>query len=167
MAADDITDADANGISENSDPHMRILLIEDSAADILLVRIGLEHTGIRCELSVIEDGQKAIAFLESVDQQGNAPTLDLILLDMNLPKCGGGDILKRLRSTKRYAGTPVIVMSGSESPADYRIAQQNGAQYFPKPSSLVGFIELGALVRGVFDSTDDRRAERRAEGGAA
>ncbi len=138
-----------------------ILLAEDNAADVGLVREALKEHGVDCGLHIVKDGAQAIAFLNQVDQDPKWPRLDLLLLDMHLPKHDGEDILKRLRSTERYAQTPVIVMTSSLSPHDERTAERHAAlHYFRKPSSLMQFLELGGIVKSVLTSRKPGSQER-------
>ncbi len=103
---------------------------------------------------VTNDGAKAIAFIDSLDKDSKAPRLDLVLLDMHLPKRDGEDILKTLRATERYGQTPVIVMTASDAPEDLEKAEKNAAlSYFRKPSSLAEFMQLGSLVRSVLSAS--------------
>src|ERR1044071_3075317 len=88
-----------------------ILLAEDSAADVGIVRLALRDQDFIHVLHVASDGAEAIAFIERADNDSKAPGPDLLLLDMHLPKFGGEAILERLRSTERYAQIPVIVMT--------------------------------------------------------
>jgi CheY-like chemotaxis protein len=127
-----------------------ILIAEDNAADVTLVREALKKHDVDCTIHVKNDGAQVIAFLDSMDADPQGPSLDLILLDMYLPRRNGADILKRLRSTQHYAQTPVIVMTASDSPVDREKAEQNAAlHYFRKPTSLAEFMELGAIVKSV------------------
>jgi CheY-like chemotaxis protein len=131
-------------------PDCLILIAEDNPADVVLVREALKQHQVDCALHVIHDGAKAIAFLQSLDADPEAPRLNLVLLDMHLPKRDGDDILKTLRSTERYGQTPVIVMTASAAPEDQQKAEENAAlSYFRKPTSLAEFMKLGALVRSV------------------
>jgi len=134
--------------SQNRPYH--ILLAEDSAADVGLVRIALREQNLEHILHVARDGEEAIAFIENADANSNAPGPDLLLLDMHLPRYSGEQILQRLRSTERYAQTPVIVMTSSDSPEDEDRAQKHAALvYFRKPSRLEEFIRLGGIVREI------------------
>jgi DNA-binding response OmpR family regulator len=86
--------------------------------------------------------------------------MDLLLLDMHLPKRGGEDILKCLRSTERYAQTPVIVMTASDAPSDHHMAEEHAAlHYFRKPANLAEFMELGVIARGVLSGQKARDSE--------
>jgi len=132
-----------------------ILLAEDNAADEALVREALHEHGIACALHVVKDGAQAIAFLQNLDNQnldndGTRPGLDLLLLDMHLPRHDGTEILRTLRSTENYAQKPVIVMTSSASPSLRAAADKHAAMhYFRKPSSLEEFMLLGGIVKDV------------------
>jgi|SRR5579872_5151469 len=127
-----------------------ILLAEDSAADVGIVRIALRDLKLNHVLHVARDGEEAIAFIEKADNDTKAAGPDLILLDMHLPRYNGEEILQRLRSTERYAQTPVVVMTSSLAPEDQDRAQKHAAlYYFRKPSRLEDFIQLGAIVRDI------------------
>jgi CheY-like chemotaxis protein len=133
-----------------------ILLAEDNPADITLVRRALKSHGVDCELHVIQDGAEAIQWITNLDQAPNAPVLDMMLLDMHLPKHDGPEILRCLRSTENYAQTPVIVMTSQDSKAVAGQASRNAAMcYFRKPSSLDEFMELGAIVKTLLSSNTD------------
>jgi len=127
-----------------------IVLAEDNAADVMLVRLALKGSGVHSQLRVLDDGDKAVAFIEEVEANPDAGPIDLWLLDMHLPKRDGDEILKRLRSSERFARTPVVVMSASDAPSDLANAQKHSAMhYFRKPNSLAEFMQLGAIVRGL------------------
>lgn len=128
----------------------QILLAEDSAADVGIVRIALRDQGLDHVLHVARDGEQAISFIQKADNDRKAPGPDLLLLDMHLPKYNGEEVLKCLRSTELYAQIPVVVMTSSDSPADHDQAQKHAAMfYFRKPSRLDEFIQLGIIVRDI------------------
>jgi two-component system response regulator len=146
----------------------QILLAEDSAADVGIVRIALRDQNLNYVLQVATDGEEAIAFIEKADADSKAPGLDLLLLDMHLPHYSGEQILQRLRSTERLAQTPVVVMTASAAPEDEDRAQKNAAlYYFRKPSRLQEFIELGEIVREILETTGTGAEARRGEGDEA
>ena len=120
------------------------MLVEDNPADVLLVRKALEDRGIKCSLTCFEDGEKA---LKNLSQPGRlAP--DLILLDLNLPRADGVDVLRRICSIPSLSAVPVVILTSSESPSDMqRTAKLGAARYIRKPSKLEDFYrEVG---RGV------------------
>ncbi len=128
----------------------QILLVEDSAADIGVVRIVLRDQCLGHVLHVAKDGAAAIAFIERADGSRNSPGLDLVLLDMHLPRHSGEEVLKRLRSTENLAQTPVIAMTASDDPEIQVRAQKNAVlSYFRKPSRLDEFKQLGVVVREI------------------
>jgi chemotaxis family two-component system response regulator Rcp1 len=120
----------------------RIVLVEDNPGDVLLVRKALQEKGVAADLTCFEDGPKA---LKSLAQQ-EVP--DLILLDLNLPKIEGFDVLNKIRSTPKLSAVPVVILTSSESPADkQRTALLGASRYITKPSGLDDFLrEVG---RGV------------------
>src|SRR5581483_8337855 len=112
----------------------QILLAEDSPADVGIVRIALRDQKLEHVLHVARDGEEAINFIRAADNDSKAPGPDLLLLDMHLPRYDGEQVLKCLRSTERYARTPVVVMTSSAAPQDHARAQRHAALfYFQKP----------------------------------
>jgi CheY-like chemotaxis protein len=145
-----------------------ILLAEDSPADVGLVRLALREQNFNHILHVATDGEEAIAFIEKADLDSNVAGPDLLLLDMHLPRYSGEQILQRLRSTERYAQTPVVVMTSSDSPADQDRAEKHAALfYFRKPSRLDEFIQLGAIVRDILAKNRPMTEAPLGDGGAA
>jgi CheY-like chemotaxis protein len=149
-------------------PAKRIVLAEDNSADVMLVELALKSSGLDCELRVLDDGDKAIAFIEEFDANPAAGHIDLLLLDMHLPKRDGEEILNHLRSSDRYAQTPVVVMTSSDAPRDHAQAKKHGAlRYFRKTSNLAEFMQLGVIVRNLLYSdngssglAEGRKAEK-------
>ena len=120
----------------------RILVVEDNPADVYLIRSALAEHGIDAQVEVLSDGERARTFARDL-QEGTEAWPDLVLLDINLPKIDGLELLQRLSS----APCPIIVMSSSQSPADRQQAIDNGAAcYFWKPTDLDGFLHLGEIV---------------------
>ena len=138
------------GAMTPQDRPYHILLAEDSAADVGLVRLALRDQNLNHILHVARDGEEAITFIEKADNDAKAPGPDLLLLDMHLPKYDGEAVFKRLRSTEHYAQIPVVVMTSSDAPQDHDRAQRHAALfYFRKPSRLEEFIQLGLVVREI------------------
>src|SRR4051812_28859070 len=127
-----------------------ILLAEDSAMDVEIVREALNKENLRHILHAATDGAEAIDFIRQIDKTRKAPRLDLLLVDMYLPRYDGEEILKCLRSTEHFAQTPAVVISASDRQADYERAQRQAAvAYFHKTSSAGDFIELGEIVQKI------------------
>jgi CheY-like chemotaxis protein len=129
-----------------------ILLAEDNPGDVFLVRRALEKNDLDCKLIVVEDGQAALHFMEEADADCEVAFPDLVLLDLNLPRATGSRVLTRIRQSPRCAGTPIIVITSSDSPLDRESAASLGATgYFQKPGDLAGFMQLGRIVRDALE----------------
>lgn len=124
----------------------KILLAEDNPADVYLIREALREHGVDCPMLVSADGKDVLRILCGEDVQDQ--DLNLIILDLNLPRYGGIQILQRLRETARLAHVPVVILTSSDSPRDRLVASQLGAtRYLRKPSSLEQFLGLGAVFK--------------------
>jgi CheY-like chemotaxis protein len=127
-----------------------ILLAEDNDGDVFLVRRALDKYIGRYQLLLARDGEEALKILERADGDHDAPCPDFAVLDLNLPRCNGIQILERLRKTPRCADAPVIIFTSSDSPQDKAAAIRLGAnRYFEKPTDLDGFMKLGKLVKEI------------------
>jgi len=125
----------------------RVLLIEDSEPDVFLVREALEQCERQIDLQVLEDGELAVEFIERIDRT-EIRSPDLILLDLNLPKRSGAQVLERIRSSPVCGEIPVLILTSSDSPKDKSQTAQLGATaYFRKPSRLNEFMLLGPVVQ--------------------
>jgi two-component system, chemotaxis family, response regulator Rcp1 len=110
---------------------IRIMLVEDNSADARLTKEVLKDTGLEHELIWINEGKKAL------DQIASDRDLDLFILDLNLPKASGREILTALRNIDRYRLTPVIVMTGSIAPGDKVIVEGDCfVNYMVKPMTI-------------------------------
>jgi CheY-like chemotaxis protein len=128
----------------------RILLVEDNPGDVLLFREALRDRDLVYELIVAEDGEKAVNILE--DHRGSPVECrpDLIILDVNLPKHSGQEVLRRARSNPALAGVPVVILTSSASPADRAKATSSGADlYLQKSSNLDEILAIGKTVEGL------------------
>ncbi|MBZ5602760.1 MAG: response regulator [Acidobacteriia bacterium] len=127
-----------------------VLLVEDSPADVFLVSHAMEQEGLDFTLELADDGDAAIAIIDRVDTEASHPAPDLLLLDINVPRRTGNDVLERVRRSPRCMGIPVVMISSSDSPVDRQRAFDLGAtEYFRKPSTLDEFLKLGHVVRRV------------------
>lgn len=139
---------------------LRILVVEDNMGDVFLVRRALRQHGIECELTIIEDGEAAMRYVDTVEaSQELRDRPDLVLLDLNLPRCLGSQILERMKNSVSCRNAPVIVLTSSDSPRERaEILRLGAAYYFSKPTDLAGFMALGQVVEDVVSghSTQDR-----------
>ena len=121
--------------------------MEDNPADVLLVREALEEYRVIGELVVFHDGAKAIQFIDEVES-GSGPCPDLMIVDLNLPKCPGREILESRNRSEILCNVPVIVLSSSDAVQDRAETSRLGASlYLRKPLRLDDFLRLGATFR--------------------
>jgi len=125
---------------------LRIFLAEDNPGDVELVRESLREHHIEHTLSVARDGREAKRFIQGIEEDASCP--DLFLLDLNLPKADGYELMDLLRAHPLCANKPVIVVTSSDAKKDRdRAAQMGAARYFRKSSELIEFLQLGLLIR--------------------
>jgi chemotaxis family two-component system response regulator Rcp1 len=129
----------------------RIFLAEDNRADVFLLREALSAVGQEYVLQVAEDGESAMRELELRGAGPLDARPELIVLDLNLPKLNGRDILRRVRTLACYRDVPIVVLTSSDSPSDRGQAEALGASaYIQKPPRLEEFLKIGdALMRFV------------------
>jgi CheY-like chemotaxis protein len=127
-----------------------VLIVEDSRADITLILMALEKAGVPAVTDVVDDGEKAVRLFENADLDPAAPCPDLVILDLNLPRFKGSEVLRRLRASARCATVPVLVVTSSDSSDDREQMKKLGANgYFRKPSELSEYMKLGQVARGL------------------
>lgn len=120
--------------------NVNILLVEDNEGDILLTVEALEEGRIANVISVARDGQEAIDKLEESFQNGQLP--DLVLLDINLPKLNGHEVLEQLKQNEHFKHVPVIILSTSSSEMDILKSYKNHANCFiTKPVEIDEFVK--------------------------
>lgn len=122
---------------------VQILLAEDNPADVYLIEEALREHQVTFDIRVAADGEAAIALLAKGDLKP-----DIVLLDLNMPKRGGGEVLDRLRKDSGDRQVPVIILTSSDSPSDQEEALRLGATCFiRKPTGLDEFLEIGATIK--------------------
>jgi CheY-like chemotaxis protein len=125
----------------------KILVAEDNPADVYLIRAALQEHGIDLPLQVAADGREVLQIISQLEDMVETQ-LNLIILDLNLPRHDGIEILQRLRESERLGHVPVVVLTSSDSPRDRILASELGAaSYLRKPSSLEQFLGLGAVFK--------------------
>ncbi|HCT84177.1 MAG TPA: response regulator [Candidatus Margulisbacteria bacterium] len=126
---------------------IEILLIEDNPGDVRLTREVLKESNARNKLSVASDGEEAMDFLYKRGKYSEAPVPDLILLDLNLPKKDGREVLAEIKNDKDLKRIPVIVLTTSRNQKDIINAYQLNANcYITKPVDLEQFIKV---IKGI------------------
>jgi DNA-binding response OmpR family regulator len=128
-----------------------VLVIEDNRADVFLIRDALKTANIDADIHVVTDGEAAVTFFDGVDADPAAACPSLVILDLNLPRKRGVDVLRHMRQSRRCAEAPVLVVTSSDSHHDREAALELGANaYFRKPSAYDSFMELGDVARQLF-----------------
>ena len=122
---------------------IEVLLVEDSPGDVRLTQEAFKDAKVHINLQVASDGAKAMDFLNHQGKYSNVPRPDLILLDLNLPKKDGREVLEEIKESSTLKTIPVVVLTTSASNADilqsYRL-HANG--YITKPVDLDGFLKV-------------------------
>jgi CheY-like chemotaxis protein len=120
-----------------------ILLVEDDPSDVLLTKKSLEHAKLYNTLSVVADGIEALAFLRREGSFANAPRPDLILLDLNMPRMDGRELLQNLKADNDFKRIPVVVLTTSDAEQDVLHSYDLHANcYITKPVSLEQFTRV-------------------------
>ena len=133
---------------------VRIVLVEDNPGDVYLFGLALKETGLNYELTVIEDGAKALALVREVERA----LPDLIVLDLNLPKNDGVEILEAIRKDQRFDDVPVVV--ASSSPVSVPMGKEERARvarFVGKPTELDKFLAMGQVLKEVLVESRARR----------
>ncbi|HYL75600.1 MAG TPA: response regulator [Bryobacteraceae bacterium] len=127
-----------------------VLLVEDSAADTYLVRQSLRKHLKDFVLRVVDDGEKAFHLIEATESDESLPCPALFLLDLNLPKRTGHEVLQRLKKSAKCSHVPVVILTSSDSPVDRAETTRLGATaYFRKPPDLEAFMRIGEVVQNI------------------
>lgn len=120
---------------------IEVLLVEDDPGDELMTREAFEDNKIRNTLHVVRDGQEALDFLYRQGEYADAPRPDLVLLDLNLPKYDGRQVLERIKTDPEMALIPVVVLTTSSAEEDIlRSYKLHANAYVTKPVDLEQFI---------------------------
>jgi CheY-like chemotaxis protein len=143
----------------SGDWKVRIVLVDDNPADVRLLRLALDNADLDCELIVIDDGAEALAFVRQQGQDARNSPPDLAVLDFNLPKSDGLQILKAMRENRAFTGVPVAVLSSGLSPRDMaKIQEFTLARYITKPSTLEEFLKIGSSLKALIERGSDERS---------
>lgn len=122
-----------------------ILLIEDNEGDILLTKEAFEESKIINKIIVIKDGKEAINFFETLGSKDNLP--HIVLLDVNLPKMSGHEVLMYIKNTERFKSIPVIMLTTSSSEKDILQSYRNHVNcYITKPIDVADFMKAIAKI---------------------
>jgi CheY-like chemotaxis protein len=131
-----------------------LLVVEDNPADVDLLRRALVGAQVDFELSVVDDGADALALLQP---GAGAPAPDLAIVDLNLPKHSGLEVIERMRAHPTFRDVPVVILTSSSAPQDrssldaFRIKK-----YIVKPADLDEFMRIGFEIREVLETGRSR-----------
>jgi CheY-like chemotaxis protein len=127
----------------------RLLVIEDNPTDTFLLRRALNEHNVEYEMVVVEDGEQGIEYLESCPEEAKP---DLIIVDLNLPKEDGIEVLKRFRESPSFVQTQIVILTSSDSPMERQRAEALGiSAYLQKPIDLDAFMEMGGVLRKLLE----------------
>jgi DNA-binding response OmpR family regulator len=139
----------------------KIFIVEDNDPDVFLVEETLRSQGIPAQIQRCHDGEDAIQALSHI---GHSHLPDIIIIDLNLPKVTGLEILKHVRSLKQLDGVPVLILTSSQSKTDRALSIELGADaYIAKPPTLPEFLStVGSGLRVLLERSDtEPRARQR------
>ena len=142
-----VPDSDPQSRTASADPPRTVLLVEDNPTDIFVIKEAIERSGLSVNLHLARDGQEALLYLNDLARNEKPSCPELVLLDLNLPKVGGIEVLRHLRNSSPCSRTPVIVVTSSTAEVDRAAVRNLGAEaYFLKPTTLSAYMELGQVV---------------------
>ena len=136
-----------------SGQRVHILLVEDNHADVYLFRKALEAAELNFQLTALEDGASAIAFVRGEAEYAGCSLPDLIVLDLNVPKYDGGQVLRAIKSTERFAHVPVVIASSLPRLNLAEHERLSVARFVHKPFSLDEFLNIGVTLKEVLLET--------------
>ncbi|MGQ0701104.1 MAG: response regulator [Panacagrimonas sp.] len=125
-----------------------IMLVEDNPADLRLTQEVFEEAAFDHQLLVARDGEQALAMLRKQPPHADLPTPDIVLLDLNIPRRSGLEVLRAAKQDPRLKRVPILILSTSRSENDFAAAYDAGANAFvTKPTDWGEFAELARLLR--------------------
>jgi CheY-like chemotaxis protein len=130
----------------DADRHLRVFLAEDNQADAYLVEMALKEHGLQFTLTAAHDGEEAMRRMGAFDRT-DCP--DIALLDQNLPRISGEEVMEAIRCHEHCNTIPIVIMSSGDTQREQEIARRFDAIFFRKASNLDDFLELGALVKSL------------------
>ena len=130
---------------------VEVLLVEDDPGDVLMTKEAFQDYKVKNQLHVVNDGTEAMAFLRREGAHTSAPRPDLVLLDLNLPKMDGREVLQAIKSDAELASIPVVVLTTSEAEEDVlRSYTLHANAYVTKPVDFERFIEVVRQIDDFF-----------------
>lgn len=127
---------------------LEVVLIEDNSADVFLISKALQEAGMKFNLRTLTDGEAALDFVEKLDQSA---VPDIFVMDWNLPRIHGKDVLRAIGNAAFLSHTPRVVLTSSESPVDRKEVEQLGGLFVSKPRTLDEFMAIGRKIKNIVE----------------
>jgi CheY-like chemotaxis protein len=135
----------------DNERQVEILLVEDDPGDVVMTREAFQDYKLRNQLHVVNDGADAMSFLRQEGEYAGRPRPDLVLLDLNLPRMDGREVLEAIKSDPELASIPVVVLTTSENEDDVlRSYSLHANAYVTKPVDFERFIEVVRQIDDFF-----------------
>ncbi|MDY6864448.1 MAG: response regulator [Halobacteriota archaeon] len=130
-------------MKNNIDEAVEILLVEDNPGDVRLTQEAFKEGKIKNNLHVVGDGIEALEFLRNEGEYADAPRPDLVLLDLNMPRKGGREVLEEMKADDDLKGIPVVILTTSEAEQDIlRSYDMQANCYITKPVDVMQFFQI-------------------------
>jgi len=129
-------------------------VVEDSKADLFLIRQAIAAAQVNAAVAIVNDGRQAMEFIDQAAAGQGVSCPDLVLLDLNLPKKNGIEVLRYMRNSSACRNARVLVVTSSDSADDREAVKALGFDgYFRKPSVYAEFMKLGLMIRELLIGT--------------
>jgi len=134
-------------IRDPARPPLNLLVVEDNLPDALIIKEAIRKESLPVKVQIVPDGERALELILAADKDDQAECPQALLLDLNLPKVDGFEVLRALRGSTRFRNLPVLVVTSSDSPGDRSEVAKLGASYFRKPVTYTDFVKIGKFVK--------------------
>lgn len=132
--------------------------MEDNPTDVFVISEVIATCGMKLKLHIAKNGEEALRYLQELERSEKSVGPALVLLDLNVPKVAGIEVLRQLRGGSRCSRTPVIVVTSSTAEADREAVQRLGTDgYFQKPQNLGAYMQLGRLIQDVLNPAEGNK----------
>lgn len=126
---------------------VEVLLVEDDPGDVILTQEGLRASKLHINLHVVDNGEKALAFLHQTPPYDDAPRPGLIILDLNLPRVNGMEVLREIKTNEKLQTIPTVILTTSRAEEDVVRSYKLGANcYVSKPLNLDEFVKVVSSI---------------------
>ncbi len=144
----------ASGTIRNKQRPAEVLLVEDNRGDVVLTKKAFATSGLNNNITVAMDGEQALSILHRLPPNESAPVPDLILLDLNLPKKSGRDILQEIKSDEKLKHIPVVVLTSSRAEMDVvKSYDLHANSYVVKPIDQQQLVEIAKTIEQFWFNT--------------